>query len=76
MECPRCHGLMAGDPLMDRQIKEATWLSVWQCISCGELFNPSCLAKRAQRFKVRKTGKGRRPFIGASTWGPDYPTAA
>lgn len=50
MECPRCHGLMAGDHLTDmKDVSEAYWLPVWRCINCGELLDSCILEKRALR---------------------------
>lgn len=41
MNCPRCHGLMVGDDLMDiRESYLPMWMRGLRCISCGNIVDP------------------------------------
>lgn len=41
MNCPRCHGLMVGDDLIDiRESYLPMWMRGLRCVSCGNIVDP------------------------------------
>lgn len=41
MNCPRCHGLMVGDDLLDiRESYLPMWMRGLRCVSCGNIVDP------------------------------------
>ncbi|HEX5647896.1 MAG TPA: hypothetical protein VFX56_13075 [Nitrospira sp.] len=41
MNCPRCHGLMVGDHLLDiRESYLPMWMRGLRCVSCGNIVDP------------------------------------
>ena len=41
MDCPRCHGLMVGDDLLDiRESYLPMWMRGLRCVSCGNIVDP------------------------------------
>jgi hypothetical protein len=61
MNCPRCHGLMVGDDLLDiRESYLPMWMRGLRCVACGNVVDPLIAHNRMRQqliaAEARKSG--------------------
>jgi len=51
MKCPKCKGLMVYSREPGNTFGPVTWIDVYRCINCGEVFDPE-IAKNKKYIEI------------------------
>ena len=51
MKCPKCKGLMIYSREPGNTFGPATWIDIYHCINCGEIFDPE-ITKNERYIKI------------------------